>query len=260
MKAERSHGRSAYLVDALKRALKERGLTYADLASALGVSHASIKRVFAQRSFTLDRIEQVCELAGISFLELARLAEEGRPSAPDTLSDAHEQALVDEPMLLFCFHLLLGGWTAARIEADYGVDQALLIPALVKLERMGLIQLLPGNAVRLATARNIKWRPGGPIRRFFDQRVKEEFLERDFSSPGSVWEFEIGELSEASRALLARRIANLFREARDLIAHDAALPPAVKTNVGLLIASTPIPLPLVARDIAAGLERHARKS
>jgi transcriptional regulator with XRE-family HTH domain len=258
--AERLHSQSVYLVDALKRALKDQGMTYADVAAALGVSHASIKRIFAQRSFTLERIEQLCELIGISFLDLARLAEEGRPSAPDTLSDTQEQALVDEPILLFTYHLLLGGWTVARIELDYKVDQALLIPALVKLERMGLIHLLPGNAVRLMTARNIKWRPGGPIRRFFDQRVKEEFLDHDFSSPGSVWEFEIGELSEASRALLARRIANLFREVRDLIAHDAALPAGVKANVGLLIASTPIPLPLIARDIVASLERHARKS
>lgn len=254
MKTERLHGQSVYLVEAVKRALKDRGMTYADVAAALGLSHASTKRIFAQRSFTIDRVEQLCELIGISFLDLARMAEEGRPAARDTLNDALEQSLVDEPMLLFCFHLLLGGWTVARIASHYGVGQAMLIPALVKLERMGLIQLLPGNAVRLMTARNIKWRPGGPIRRFFDQRVKEEFLARDFSSPGSVWEFEIGELSEASRALLQRRIVNLFREVRDLVAQDAALPPALKTNVGMLIASTPVPLELLARDIADSLE------
>lgn len=250
--AERLHTQTIYLVEALKRALKERGLTYADVAAALGVSHASIKRTFAQRSFTLARIDEICELIGINFLELARLAEEGRPARPDTLSDAQEQALVDEPLALFCFHLVLGGWSVARIEADYGIDQSFLIPALMKLERIGLIRLLPGNVIRLMTARSINWRTGGPMRRFFDRRVKEEFLQRDFSTAGSVWEFDIGELSDASRALLERRLHNLFREVRDLIARDAALPPSVKTNVGLLIASTPIPLPLVARDVGHG--------
>ena len=38
---------SVYLVDALKRVLKECGLTYADVASALGISHASVRRTFA---------------------------------------------------------------------------------------------------------------------------------------------------------------------------------------------------------------------
>lgn len=250
--AERLHSQSIYLVEALKRALKERGLTYADVAKALGVSHASIKRTFAQRSFTLARIDEVCELIGMNFLELARLAEQGRPAMPDTLTDAQEQALVEEPLALFCFHLVLGGWTVERIEAEYGIDQSYLIPALLKLERIGLIKLLPGNVIRLMTARSINWRRGGPMRRFFDRRVKEEFLQYDFSTPGSIWDFEIGELSDASRALLERRLANLFREVRDLISRDAELPPSVKTNVGLLIASTPIPLPLVARDVASG--------
>lgn len=257
------HSQSAYLIEALKRVLKERAMTYADVAAALGISHASVRRTFAQRSFTLARIDEICELAGIDFLTLARMAGEMRPAMPTTLTDAQEQALVDEPLALFCFHLALGGWTVDRMEADYAIDQTQLIPALLKLERIGLIQLLPGNAIRLMTARSIDWRRGGPMRRFFDRRVKEEFLQYDFSAPGSIWEFEIGELSEASRALLERRLAGLFREVRDLVARDAPLPPAVKTNVGLLIASTPIPLPMVARDVGSGslgTDRRANRS
>ncbi|HWT43769.1 MAG TPA: helix-turn-helix transcriptional regulator, partial [Sphingopyxis sp.] len=208
------HMQSVYLVDALKRVLKERGMTYADVAGALGISHASVRRTFAQRSFTLARIDEICELAGIDFLSLARVADEMLPALPATLTDAQEQALVDEPLALFCFHLALGGWTVERIEADYAIDETQLVPALMKLERIGLIQLLPGNVIRLMTARSIGWRRGGPMRRFFDRRVKEEFLQYDFSAPGSIWEFEIGELSDASRALLERRLASLFREVR----------------------------------------------
>ncbi len=258
--SEPMHTQSVYLVDALKRVLKERGMTYADVAAALGISHASVRRTFAQRSFTLARIDEICELAGVDFLALARMADEMRPAMPATLTDAQEQALVDEPLALFCFHLALGGWTVERIEADYAIDQTQLIPALLKLERIGLIQLLPGNIIRLMTARSIGWRRGGPMRRFFDRRVKEEFLQYDFSAPGSIWEFEIGELSDASRALLERRLASLFREVRDLIARDAPLPPAAKTNVGLLIASTPIPLPMVARDVGSGTLAAGRRT
>ncbi len=133
--AERLHTQSIYLVEALKRVLKERGLTYADVAVALGISHASVRRTFAQHSFTLARIDEICELAGINFLELARLADAARPAMPDMLSDAQEQALVDDPLALFCFHLALGGWTVERIEGGYGIDQTVLIPALLKLER-----------------------------------------------------------------------------------------------------------------------------
>ena len=51
------------LLDALKRVLRERGLTYADAAGALELSEASVKRLFSQRQFTLERVERLCELA-----------------------------------------------------------------------------------------------------------------------------------------------------------------------------------------------------
>ena len=40
------------LVDQLKRELKSRGITYAQLAKLIGMSEASVKRMFAQRMAT----------------------------------------------------------------------------------------------------------------------------------------------------------------------------------------------------------------
>ena len=47
------------VVDALKRALKARKLTYAQVARELKMSEASVKRMFSSQHFTLDRFEQV---------------------------------------------------------------------------------------------------------------------------------------------------------------------------------------------------------
>lgn len=41
------------LIDALKNVLKARGMTYAKIGKGLGLSEASVKRVFAERSFSL---------------------------------------------------------------------------------------------------------------------------------------------------------------------------------------------------------------
>ena len=66
------------LVDALKQVLRMRGLTYAALAQRIGLSEASVKRLFSTGHFTLDRFEQVCELARTSITELARELEGGQ--------------------------------------------------------------------------------------------------------------------------------------------------------------------------------------
>ena len=63
------------LLDALKGLLRERGLTYADAAQALGLSEASVKRLFSQRTFALERVEALCELAGADIAELVARAE-----------------------------------------------------------------------------------------------------------------------------------------------------------------------------------------
>lgn len=244
-------GQTTALTAALKQALRGRGLTYRDVAQALGLSEASVKRSFALGRFELSRLEAICDLAGVSFFELARVAEDGGSARPSTLTVAQEQALVDDPLLTFCFHLALGGWTIKRIAAEYAIEEAQLISAFVALDRLGLIALLPGNVVRLTTRRSIEYRRGGPMRRFFDAAVKAEFLDQDFNQPDAIWEFEVGDLSEASRALLDRRIAQVIRELRELIGQDAILPLSAKQNTGMLIALTPVARPLMARDLPA---------
>jgi hypothetical protein len=60
----------AVMVAELKRALRERGLTYAAIARPLGLSLATVKRLFARGDFSLERFERICELAGLGLREL----------------------------------------------------------------------------------------------------------------------------------------------------------------------------------------------
>ena len=60
------------LVHTLKRRLKAQAMTYRDLAKALGLSEASVKRQFAARRFSLDRIVDIANLLGYTLAELAQ--------------------------------------------------------------------------------------------------------------------------------------------------------------------------------------------
>ena len=64
--------RTAALVDGLKRELRARNITYAAVARRLGMSEASVKRMFSRKEFTLSRLDAICELAGMEFSDLAR--------------------------------------------------------------------------------------------------------------------------------------------------------------------------------------------
>ena len=77
---------STAIVQVLKRSLKTKGLTYKDIAKRVGLSEASVKRVFSAKTFTLQRLESVCAAIGMSMAELVRLASETHDSAPGSLS------------------------------------------------------------------------------------------------------------------------------------------------------------------------------
>ena len=50
------------LIDTLKKSLKTHQLTYALVAEKLNMSEANIKRMFASKRFSLDRLEEICQL------------------------------------------------------------------------------------------------------------------------------------------------------------------------------------------------------
>ena len=129
---------------ALKAVLKERGWRYADLARELGVSEATVKRLLSNGRIDLERLERICALLDLDFFELARLAR-GARDAPRHLSERQESELAQSPRLMTVFHLLCQGWRADAIREGYDLGEPELTRLLARLDRLGLVELLPGD-------------------------------------------------------------------------------------------------------------------
>lgn len=227
------------LLDALKRCLRARGISYRAVGQALSLSEASVKRLFSEGSFSVRRLEAVCRLLDMSLFDLARLTRMRSASEQRQLTLEQERALADDPGLLQCFYLLLNGWSAARIEREHALDEPRLVKLLATLDRLGLIELLPGNRVRLRTARNIDWRAGGPVRALYEQRLRRLFLSGEADAAGQAFHFASGELSQASMRIMERRIERLVREFEDLVELDMTMPAEARENTGLMVAFRP---------------------
>lgn len=236
----------AEFTGALKRCLKARGMTYAKLAPRLGLSEASVKRLFSSGGFTLERVEEICRLLDMNLFELARHAQSDASTVTE-LTPQQEQALADEPRLLLVFHLLLSGWRADEIVAEYALTRAQCVGFMTALDRLRLIELKPGDVVRLRTARQITWRRNGPIRRAYQSQVLAEFFGAAFDTPDEVLRFEAKELSRASRDVIRRKLERLIQDFNELARLDAALKPGERDSVGLVIGLRPYVLALFTR-------------
>lgn len=226
------------LITTLKKCLKLRGISYRTLARHLAISESSVKRLFANHRWPLHRLEEICEVMGLSIFDLMRLA-----SDIESDRDAHrltidqEKVLANDADLLIGFHLLLNGWTHAQIRQSYRWSEPQLIKILTRLDKAGLIELLPGNRVLLKTATVIHWRPDGPVRQRYQQTVLTDFLKHPFDQPNEVLAFEVFELSTSTVHLIRRRLENLRKEVAEFAAMDRSVPTDEKESVALLLAT-----------------------
>lgn len=226
------------ITTALKKCLKSRGMTYAQLGPELSLSEASVKRLFSQGTFTLERLEQICQILQVDFYELARMARTQAERSSE-LSLEQESALADDPMLLTMFFLVLNGWTLTEICRDYVISETEGIRLLAKLDRLKVIELQVKNRVKLLTQRNFAWRPDGPIRQLHQARVLAEFFASRFTQKSEKLRFEVKELSAASLAVMQRKIERLAAEFNELAEIDASLPPSEHQSVGITLAIRP---------------------
>lgn len=248
-------------INTLKRCLKARGITYREVANALDLSEASIKRLFSEGTFSLHRLEQVCRLADMSFSDLARLNDLKYQERLTVLTSSQEHALAADAILLSYFYLLLNGWKIGRIAKRFNLDKPRQIRLLIKLDRLGLIELQPGNRVRLLTARRIQWRRDGPVRRLYEREVKQAFLQDRFADETAHFGFESAELAPESARLIRRRLQRLGREFDELAEMDVNLGAGEKRGYGLMLALRPWAYwNIILNDNRKPGETHARQA
>lgn len=211
------------LIDTLKRQLRSQGKTYADVASWLGLSEASVKRLFAEQRITLERLECICDQLNLEFSELTQAMQEDAQRLQE-LTQAQEQSIVDDRELFLVAVCVINGYSFNEIHHQYQLSEAQCTRQLLALERLKLIDLLPGNRIRRRVAANFRWRPGGPIQRFFQQYIATEFFQSHFDQDNEKLVVLNGLLSQAGNAEWQQIMQRLATEFHALCERESGLP------------------------------------
>ncbi len=226
---------SAALIKVLKRVLKQQGFTYQDVAVQLGLTEASVKRLFSQQQFTLARIEGICQMLALDFSDLLRLLEQEQWQV-SLLSEEQEAQLTADLKLLVVAVSALNHWTLPEMLTWFQMSEAECIQKLIKLDRLKLIELLPQNRIKLKVAPNFSWRENGPIQRFFQQQLATDFLHHRFSGKGECFMVLNGMLSAASNQVFQRKLKRLALEFNELVQQDSQLPLAERAGCSVVFA------------------------
>ena len=202
---------TADLVLALKKELKSAQMTYADLAAALCMAESSVKRMLAKGDMPLSRIDAICRALRLDFADLARRVADAQPLLAQ-LTQEQEKAVVADKKLLLVAICVLSQWTLEQITSAYRLTEAQCVGYLVKLDRIGIIELRPLNRYRLKLAKTFRWRPHGAVMDYFRENALLDYFSGGFNGASEGLLLVHGSIS--------RSVAPSFMERMQRVAQD----------------------------------------
>ncbi|MCB1791181.1 MAG: XRE family transcriptional regulator [Gammaproteobacteria bacterium] len=223
------------LVDTLKFALKAHKKTYAHVAAVWELSEASVKRLFAERNLSIMRLEQACQLVGMEISDLVQLMNQ-RAQNITQLTREQEDEIAGDRVLLLVTVCALNRWTLAEILQHFTIKETEAIRCLARLDRLKIIDLLPGNRIKLLISANFHWRENGPIQQLFHGRLQDDFFDSRFDRQNERLLVVNGMLSHKSNAMLQKKMERLAREFDELNDDDAGLPLEQRHGVTMVVA------------------------
>ncbi|MDO6693625.1 helix-turn-helix transcriptional regulator [Aliiglaciecola sp. 3_MG-2023] len=222
----------------LKQLLKQHQITYRALADKLAMSEANIKRIFSTNSFTLERLEEICDILQMSLSDLFVVAQQ-QTEKLSQLTEEQELQLLADPKLLLVAVCVRDSWKFNELIEHYDIDQYECTRLLAKLDKLKIISLLPNNYYKTLIAQDFRWIPGGPLEKFMEQEVMVKFMA---PKKDEKWNFRLyirGRYSQTSIEIIQRKLNQLTKEASDLNQEDASLPLSKRQHMGILMAMRP---------------------
>ena len=225
------------LVDTLKRLLKARGITYGQLAERIDMSEASVKRMFSQKNFTLQRLDEILSASGIEFEELS--AAQAAPSLIAQLTMAQEKEIIGDPRLLVVAVSAMNQIGFDDMVRYYDLSEVEATKYLLRLDKIGFLELLPNNRVKLLIARTFGWIPNGPIQSYFRHEAAADYLDSRFDGPDEVLRLVNVMLSKQSAAALLERLKQVAAEFSQQHQHETRLPLEQRHAISFMVAARP---------------------
>lgn len=164
-------------IESLKRALKRQKLTYRELAPLLGLSESGVKKIFTAKDGSFQRLSQICEVLGLSMQELLEGGDEAILDV--SFTERQQDFLAKHPAgLQLYWRLVYERLPLADAIKAGGLREKESFSLLRQLDQLQMLELLPGNRVRVPAVRQIRWVGGGPLVEKLYREWSGRFLEK----------------------------------------------------------------------------------
>jgi transcriptional regulator with XRE-family HTH domain len=222
----------------LKKELKLKGLTYKDVAEYLDLTETTVKRMFSNEDISLKRLDKICELLSIDLADLTRIGK-SESRAIEVLTEEQERQIVSDERMVAVSFLVHQGWTFDELIKHFNFTETELIRKLALLDKLGLMELLPKNKIKIKVSRHLRWRKKGPIQRYFVKHFQASFMNSFFCEENEYLRLISGMYTPLTCSIIMKKMQKLAFEIYQLSQEDMKIPLEDRIPFGVLIAARP---------------------
>lgn len=151
----------------LKKILKDLKFSYKDIAVEIGLSESGVKKIFLAQDGSFQRISQICNLVGVSLLELL---EDSRTFEVNFNKKQQDEFIKDSILFRIYWALVYERKTLDFVQQDLNLDKKDTFRRLRKLDSLHLLKLLPHDRLQLPSIQAVRWSGTGE---FMDKIYRE---------------------------------------------------------------------------------------
>jgi transcriptional regulator with XRE-family HTH domain len=208
-----------HLFQALRRMLKEKKISYRELAKRVDLSEGTIKNMFHFRDASVQRLIDISRAIGVPFPDLISAAY-SQNTREFSFTEAQESFFSENPEHYNFFReVFFNRKNSEEVRSEHGLTQKTLNRYLRDLESQGLLERLVGGKIHFNFSGRLKWRHGGPwMRKYFrnySRKIADEILEHP-ESEDHFCSFSFATLSRTNRDLFYLEVQQIAEKYKDV--------------------------------------------
>lgn len=205
------------ILNVAKKLLKEKKLSYADLAKHWHLSLPAVKAAMNSDNLPLARVLSLCELLEINLKDLCALLV--REAGKEVHFTQEQEAFFAKNPTYLAYFFALARKTPDEIEKAHGISRRSSRLYLKTLEKMGLVKQLSGDRVKPRGHGPVIWSDQGPLGATFSKAMLLDFARHaaaKITQPGKMhlelhgWTLTPEQYGEARREY--EKLARKYRE------------------------------------------------
>lgn len=163
------------IMECVKKKARELSLTQKQIAKELNVSLPTVKRWWGGKGISIEVLGNICVLLGLTLSDIF-LEVENQSNSRFSYTLEQERLLVQNPQALALFDLLISGKSLVQIKRKYNLNESLLNSLLLKLDRVGLIELHAENRIKFPRKGEPQWIVDGPLSQKYRKTMIQSLL------------------------------------------------------------------------------------